>query len=66
MQGINNISTIKRELKFRLSINSRPAKVKQFLYAAGQALRVPESWGARISKRHIKVVRLSPLRTGCL
>jgi hypothetical protein len=40
--------------------------VKQSLYAPGEALRAPEGWGSQISSRHMKVVRLSALRTGRL
>ena len=42
-------------------------KVKQSHCRPGQALRVPEVWGSQMSDiRHMKVVRLSALRTGCL
>ena len=44
------------------------AKVKQFLYRPGQSLRVPQGWEAiRFQDNyHMKVVRLSALRTGRL
>jgi hypothetical protein len=44
------------------------AKLKQTHYRPGQALRVPGCWGSQILKddRHMKVVRLSAICTGCL
>jgi hypothetical protein len=45
-----------------------PLKVKQSLYRPGQTLGVLGVRGSQISRdsRHMKVVRLSPLCTGCL
>jgi hypothetical protein len=40
-------------------------EVNQSLYRYGQTLRFPKFWGSRFANiRHMKVVRLSPLRTG--
>ena len=65
---INDECTVNRTGRTLLLVNfgsgmGKSEKVKQSHYKPGQAHRVP---GFQISRQHVKVVRLSALRTGHL